>query len=66
MKHAITIGPSAAVIADADGRASWLPEARSITYRARCTCGWRSQERATEEQATTDGDMHVQLTEGKT
>ena len=54
------------MIADADGQALWLPEARSITYRARCTCGWRSQERVTEEQATTDGDVHVQLTEGKT
>ena len=63
MKHAITIGPSAAVTADADGRALWLPEARSATYRARCACGWRSQERATAEQATTDGDVHVRLME---
>lgn len=57
--HAITIGPSAAVIVDANGRVSELPKARSATYRARCTCGWRSVEYASEAQAKAMGGAHV-------
>lgn len=63
MSHVVTVGPSAAVIVDADGRASELPKTRSATYRARCSCGWRSAESAVEAQAKADGKAHVQIAE---
>ena len=59
MSHTVTIGPSAAKIVDSLGNVSPLPKPRSNTYRTRCTCGWRSAERATEEQAGIDGRAHV-------
>ena len=65
MKHIITIGPSSAVIVDANGRASRLPKKRSATHRARCSCGWRGRECTTDGLARVEGDAHVRLTEGK-
>jgi hypothetical protein len=61
MTHAVTIGPSAASIVDADGKASPLPKPRSSTHRARCSCGWRGAERSSAEQARFDGDLHRRL-----
>jgi hypothetical protein len=60
--HAITVGPAAAKLVDANGRASELPKPRHGGHRARCTCGWRGAERATAEQAQVDGRAHVRLT----
>lgn len=63
MTHAITIGPSAAKLVDSKGQVSELPKPCSNTYRARCRCGWRSAEMATEDQARVDGNAHVRLAE---
>ena len=59
--HLITIGPSADRITDSKGRVSPLPRPRENAHRARCTCGWRSAEYATEEQARTIGKAHVRV-----
>lgn len=61
MPHTITVGPSSANLVDSHGRVSALPKARPGTHRARCSCGWRSQERSTGEQAAVDGEAHVRL-----
>lgn len=58
--HVVTIGPTVAQIVDSrTGLVSPLPKPRTSGYRARCTCGWRSAECATEAEATVRGQAHV-------
>lgn len=59
--HVVTVGPSAAQIVNADGQVSPLPKPRVGAYRARCTCGWKSQEFGTEMQAHISGNAHVRV-----
>lgn len=61
MKHETTVGPSVAKLVDANGKVTELPKTRSQTHRARCSCGWVSQEYASAKEADTAGLAHLRL-----